>query len=204
MLPMKSSLNNCLNSIHTWGEPEQNPMKRMFLTRLGGIAGTAIETTAIGWSVVRIGMLCTRECKNVCMRTFCRIIPAASSCMKYVDNPSLKQSIKDAFMDTCKLIAGVATTLFIGIIFSPELNFRIHIKLGLAVNNLTVQKQKELDAKLRTETKAAEITKARAEQFAQFEQERKALKDAQDQEDAIDSHLAELLYPKIMRYKTSN
>lgn len=197
MTTIKSILNNTLNKIHDWGEPQCHPMKRMFLTRITSVACIALEASGLAWTTVRIATLSVQEARILSAKGVCKIVPPMKKLLKSASKKSLALPIKEAYLDICRLTAGLASTILVGALFSPELNFRLHIKLRLAVDNLALKKQRELDAKVRIETKAAEITKARAERFALFELERKAAENAKAKEDAIDAHLAELLYPPL-------
>lgn len=186
MLLTKSLLNTSLNKIHGWSEPEQHPMKRMFLTRASSIGCCVLESAVLTLSVGQLGFLCGKKAKMECIKRLALVFPK-------IKHEEQDLPIKEAFLEVCKIVSGLASTIFSGIVFSPELNFRFHLQLGLAVDNLAVKKQKELETKLRVEAKAAEITKAREMRFAQFEADRTAAKEAQAKEDAIDAHLAQLL-----------
>lgn len=188
MIDIGFLLNHTLNRIHDWGDAEQPPMKRMFLTRISGIACGIVEAAGIAASSCRLSVLATRELARLLSRPMQAAFPASKCLRSYSQHPSCFEETSTTFLTLCKRVAGLASTLFFGVVFSPELNFRLHIKLGLAIDTLAVKKQKELLAKLRVQEKTAEINKARAERFAKFEAERRVIKE----ELAIDSRLAEL------------
>lgn len=188
MTSLNTLLNTTLNHVHHWGEPEEHPMKRMFLTRATTVGCAVLEAIDLLWSTGRLAYVLGKEGVILSNKMYYQI--------KHLEphqNNNLT-SLKVAGKDTIALIAGLASTILIGSLFSPEVNFRVHIKLGLAVDSLAARKQKDLEIKLRIEANAAEVTKQRAIRFAQFEAERDAAKRAQAVEDSIDAHLAELLY----------
>ena len=188
-------LNTTLNQIHDWGEPEQHPMKRMFLTRVAGLGCAAIEAGVIALTTGHLIRLTASEAVTGSAKALRLLFPKSETLSKCADRPTHATQMKSALVELCHLVAGLASTIFNGIIFSPAINFRMHIKWGLAIDNLAVKKQKNLDAKLKAQAAAEAITQARAERFAQFEANRQAVKTAQAEEDAIDAHLAELLCP---------
>ncbi len=187
------AINALFNRIHEWGEPEQRPATRIVLTRLGGVAGSVIETFAIAYSSLNVGLKFGDTLGNISIKTISALFPKSRLATNLNKLPASLNNLKNNLLHVCKLIIGLASTLLLGTFFSPELNFRLHLKLGLVVDNLNIKKQKELKAKLTAETKAAEITQARASRFSQFQAERQAAKELQEQENAIDRHLAELL-----------
>lgn len=191
-------LNSLLNHIHEWGENEQHPMKRMFLTRFACFACSGIELFALGLSLANLGAEIGKAAISLSTRSL-QIIQAKGHPPKkeLLLDSIYSQRITKKFLLTCKLVAGLASTLLVGVILSPEVNFRIHLKLELAVDNLIIKKQKELKARGIAETKAIEISKARALRIAKFDAERLAHKKAQEKAQALDERLAELLLPKI-------
>lgn len=182
-------LNSLLNRIHEWGEPDKSLVKRIVFTRLGSTACLPVEVVSLAFSSLEIAWNATLFSYELGKKVK-RIVLREESSEHLPVNP-----LKNSFFTTCKLIVSIASTLIIGVILSPELNFRLHLKLGLAVDNLSVTKQKELQIKLETQRRAEEITKARAARFAKFEAERQAAKDEEIAKNAFDAHLAELLMP---------
>lgn len=120
-----------LNKVHEWTEPEQQPMTRMFLTRVGGIACAFFEVIAVGQSVPKIF--------------------AASNF----------SDVKIAVEKLCRLIIGLASTILIGIAFSPAVNYRIHIGLGIVMHDVALRKerQSQLNAQRQIEKSQSEADK---------------------------------------------
>lgn len=103
---MKIDFNTTIQQVHEWGGPEQNPLKRMFLTRIGSLACAILELVPVGRAILEL-------CKRPSQKTL---------------------------VDLCKAIAGLASTIFIGIVFSPEVNFFIHVKLQLVEDDFESRK----------------------------------------------------------------
>lgn len=118
-----------LQKVHAWGEPEQHPMKRMFLTRIGSIACAVLELQPLGQALGKFAITLN----------------------------------KPALIDLTKRIVGVTSTLVIGIILSPEVNYFIHVKLGLAKDDIAERKNRRDQQILEKELQ----DKARAEQLNQ-------------------------------------
>lgn len=102
-----------LNKVHEWTEPEQQPMTRMFSTRVGGIACAFFELIAVGQTALKI-----------------------FSAANFGD-------VKDSTEKLCRLIIGLASTILIGVVFSPAINYRIHIALGIVVHDVALRKEKQ-------------------------------------------------------------
>lgn len=103
-----------LNKIYEWTEPEQQPMTRMFLTRVGGIVCAFFELIAVGEAALKI-----------------------FSGSKFSD-------VKKSVEQLCRLIIGLASTILIGIVFSPAVNYRIHIGLEIVLHDVTLRKEKQV------------------------------------------------------------
>lgn len=181
-----SRLNRMANHIHECGGPEQHPLKAMGLTRIYSIALAAIEAASIIHSCFwRLPINLAKKSFN----SFHAVILRA----KGVQIPRIRSSLVENILATAKIIAGFAFTLFFGIVFSPEINFRLHQKLGLVVDNARARKEKALKAKVEMEAKNEAIRRDRAERLAQFQQERQAIRTREDiEEDNVDADLARL------------
>lgn len=190
------SVNDILNKVHELGQPEQRPVNRLGATRIWGVACAALESVALLFAPWHIGV----ALKNCTVQTACafmhELMPESAAFNSAGASSSSWQALKTASIGTAKLVAGVASTLFFGILLCPEVNFRIHLKLGLAVDNFSVKKQKELQTKLKAEMHAKEIAEARAARFAAFEAQRDAKWAADREEQAIDARLADLILNK--------
>jgi hypothetical protein len=184
------TVNGTLNRIHEWSEPARHPMARFFLARLGCIACTAIEAVAAAFAILE----CTKHAAEGLKRAIKALLIVNHQALENQAHRRIGcHTIIADLLEICKLIVGIASTVFIGIVFSPEINFRIHLKLGIAVDNLAVKKEKQLKAQIDTKIKAAKIAQERAERFAKFQAQRQTAKDASEQEYAVDCRLAELL-----------
>ena len=185
---LHEQINTTLNLVHEWGEFDQHPMKRFFLTRAGSVACIFLETAAAAWSVGRSAAVLFHSGKKFCVITCSRLFPKLEMLMDSRQQIPLKEEL----LMLCRRIAGLVSTLFIGI-FSPEVNFRNHKKLHLAIDNLSEKKERELRIRLETELKAAQIKRERLERFTKMQAEREAAEEAEEKERRIDSRLAELL-----------
>lgn len=174
-------LNSALNQIHYWSGPDQNPMKRMFLTRFAEIGCAGIEASLLAVRTMELGKLVV---KNL-MHTFYD----ATSASFY---PLLVVELTAKAEEVAALVEGLASTLFFGIVFSPEANFKIHLRLKLAVDDVAEKTEKERAAKLEAEQQKAEIIKMRNERFAKLEADQQAVKDADAEAYKVNSRLAEL------------
>lgn len=185
---------NCMfNRVHEWGEANRPPVNRILLTRLGTMAGAGIESLTIAFGSLNVGVKLGDIVTKYSMKTFSKLFPKSRFAANLPKSAASFNKVKDNLLLVSKLIIGLASSLLLGILFTPELNFRIHLKLGLIVDNLDIRKQKEQKATLDAEVKAAEITRLRANRYAQFQSQRQAAKNAEEKENAIDTNLAVLL-----------
>lgn len=152
-------LNLTLNQIHVWSEPDQNPMKRMFLTRFAEISSAGIELCLIAKKILELASL-------VLKNLFHPFLKVRSSASFY---PYLALELTAKAHETAQLVKGFASTVFFGMIFSPEANFKIHLRLKLVKDCQAEKTQKERSAKLQAELQKSEITNKRNERFAQLE-----------------------------------
>lgn len=188
-------INRVANRIHEWGEPGQYLWKQMGLTRVCGVALAAIEAISILYhSAFLLAWQLPVNLYNKSLDIFCAIIPRVKKLENIRCQPShFEAATRNMLITIANIIAGLASSLFFGVIFSPEINFWLHRKLGLAVDNVGSRKEKVLKARLEAEVKAAAIRKDRDERLTQFQKERQATKSAEDQDDdAIDADLAKL------------
>lgn len=196
MQPTNSLISSALNQIHQWSEPEQNPMTRMFVTRLSELACAVIEISSIIFKVLEIGFLSAKQMTTLASKMALVIFPDSKKLHVYSHQPSLFPSIKAKGKDLCRLIAGFTATVFIGIIFSPEANFKIHLKLELVVDNLAEKNHIKLAAKLQAEMQKAKTKKVRIERFAKLEEAQPGGKKTETEAYAVELRLAELLFPQ--------
>lgn len=186
------AINSVLNRIHVWGEPSQHPATRMFFTRIANVGSAILEGLAIVYGSLNVGLRVGDAATTVSLKMVSTLLPhRLKNNLKNIST-SLNDLTKN-LLYVCKLIIGLASTIFFGIVFSPELNFRIHILLGLVVDNMDRRKQNELRAKVEADAKAVETTKERAARFAQFQSQRRMAREQEEQENAIDANLAEIL-----------
>src|SRR5262249_7549401 len=104
-----------IHNIHIWGGVEQHPLKAMCLPRIGSLVLAAIETTAIAYYSVRFLSFHA----NCIKRRIFKIIASDK------EDPAKK------ILFIVKIIAGTISSLFFGIIVSPEINILLHQKLRL-------------------------------------------------------------------------
>lgn len=188
-----SSVNNILNKVHELGQPEQHPLARLGSTRLWGVACAALETISLLFIPWQVGTAAI-DCSAKSFKSLMHEILPDSEMFKNSEPPanSILKLKKNCIL-AAKMIAGFASTVLFGIIFCPELNFRIHLRLGLAVDNFSVKKHKELQAKLTAELYAKEIAEARTKRFAAFEAERDAAWTSERERPSVDARLADLI-----------
>jgi hypothetical protein len=187
------SINAMMNEIHRWGETDQHPMKRMFLTRLGSAACSVFECAAVAKATLHLGATACRAATGLGVRIARFTFPHANWTSGTPTSSFNAGAINDAMNVLCRLIAGLASTVFVGVVFSPELNFKLHLRFGLAVDDLTAKKEREVAAKLAAEVSLAEVAQARKERFDAFETARNVKRQEEEDKNAIDSRLAELL-----------
>jgi hypothetical protein len=137
------NLNTVLNHIHGWSQPEHNPLTRFFVTRVAGIGCAAYEALAIGFTAVDwIGT-----------------------------GLSLSSEFSFKGCELCRRVLGLASSLFFGIIFSPEVNFKIHLKLKLVIDNISQNTQKIIERKLLQEKENRETAEIRKKHMVQLEEQ---------------------------------
>jgi hypothetical protein len=193
MFTNNSLLSKTFNQIHRWSEPEQHPMTRMFLTRITEIPCSVIEAASIVFKTLEFGLNGAKDLMTVSAKSAVKVLPNSKLLKEYAGQPLLLQDLKAQGREIGRLVAGLTSTIFIGVFFSPEANFKIHLKLGLVADNQAEKNQRTLAAKLQMELQKAEITKARNERFAKLEAAQQASRDAEAQAYAVNSRLAELL-----------
>jgi len=187
------TVNGTLNRINEWGQPTQHPMARFFLTRLDSIVCIAVESISVTYNTA-LALKHTSQAFTKLGARICLLIRPKSTALQnfYKRQPGLK-TIKKDLSYIARLIVGIISTILTGTVLSPEINFRIHLKLGLAVDNVAIKREKDLKIQLDTKMRAEKITKERAERFAQFQAERQMALQTEADEYAVDARLAELL-----------
>lgn len=196
-MPEFPEINWMLNRIHEWGQPEQHPLNRIGLTRLAGVGCVAIETLAVAYNAVQSLRIQTCCLIKGSMILFNKVVPGSRQLTTVDSLVSGLHDLKTCMIRIAKIIAGIASTIFFGLLFSPEINFRLHLKLGLAVDNWSVKKEKQIKDQQEFEIESATIKKERADRFAQFQKEIYAIKNAEKpKSDKYPSDLADLLIPK--------
>lgn len=181
-----SKINFIIYNIQKLGGVEQHPLKAMSLPRVYSIVLVALEATATVYYTMRF----------IAYHVNCR----KSQPYKIVASNVQDQTKKIFFI--AKIIAGTISTIFFGIIFSPEINIILHQKLGLVVdNNINARKEKALQIKLELESKNEAVKRERAALLAQFHNERQIVKsDDGLEDDTIDVDLSIL----FLQQKTQN
>lgn len=192
MVTPYSLIDSTFNQIHYWSEPEQNPMQRMFLTRLSEIGCVAVETFSLICKTIELMTLVGKQLIILSSK------PAGIfSYPKFHDSffPPffLLSDIKFGAEEMCRLIVGLASTIFIGIVFSPETNFKIHLKLRLIRDNLAEKTKKERAIKLLLEKQSAEIIKARKERFDTLKTLENATQETENKMKIVKNQLTKLL-----------
>jgi hypothetical protein len=162
-----SLLNTTLNKIHEWNEPEYHPLKRMFLTRICEVGCAAIEASVVVRKMAELTFTCFKK-------------------------PS-KHDLKSRVSEISRLIIGLSSTIFIGMLFSPEGNFKIHVKLHLAIDTLAEKNQKILTTKLQAELAKNEVNAIRDALFSKLEEIQRATNQEQTPLHIAHSRLVELL-----------
>lgn len=193
------AVNSVLNRINEWSEPNRKPFTRVICSRLGTAACVPVEVAAIGilalQVICRVGVSGLNTAKKIFNVVFLKK-PAIQKNGSGDDSKKAAENLKK-LLTIAKLIIGIVSTILIGIIFSPKMNFRFHMDLGLAVDNLKEQKEREMAIKLDLENKKSEVERARARRFEEFQSEMESEKQAREQEQAIDTRLAEFLVPQV-------
>lgn len=157
------------NCIHEWGEPGQNIWKQMFLSRIGSAALVALETVSVLFE--SMNFLVVKIPQGICSLN--------------------SQGLVSKVSLIGKMVLGAISSIFFGVVFSPELNFFFHRKLGLAVDDIALRKEKALQVMLKEERKAVELRQKKEAELSRFEKERMKAEVELDEE--LDAELAELL-----------
>lgn len=131
------SVNCVLNTIHEWGAPQHHPLKRMAFTRLGSIVSLSTEIASIFSNSAFLG------------------IQIANHLLDLSSKKVNLSSKKNDLWNRCRIIfqfaLGVVSTAIFGLVISPEINFHIHLNLGLVDDNLREKKRQELNERLAAE-----------------------------------------------------
>lgn len=186
-----------MNDIHRWGENDQHPLVRMFLTRAGALACAAVEIGACVKASIHLSVLSAKASAIYAAKVGHFAFPSAQSIAKYALKPINQEQIKETFRDLCYLIAGFASTLFAGVIFSPAINFHNHLYLGLVADDLAVKRERETAARLAAEATISELNRARAERYDLFTGTRDRQRAEELEKNKVDSRLADLLCPSV-------
>ena len=184
-----------MNDIHRWGENDQHPMVRMFLTRTVGLVCAFTEIGASIKQSFHLSILTAKASAVFAAKVGRLAFPNNPWLTTHSLKPIPKEDIKGSLEDLYKLVAGIASTIFIGVLFSPEINFRNHLFLGLAADDLAVKRERDLAAKLAAENTIAELARARAERYNIFVEARDAQRKEETEKNRVDSRLADLLCP---------
>jgi hypothetical protein len=179
-------------------------MTRMFLTRLTELACAVIEVASIVFNMIKLTIIATKQLLRFSSKLAITLFPQSKFLQASSNQSSFLPEIKATSLEISRLITGLASTVFIGVIFSPETNFKIHLKLELAIDNLAEKTQRKLAAKLRSELQKAEIIKARTERLAKLNVEQLETKQAEIEANSVDSRLAELLAPLAFKKYRGN
>lgn len=143
------------NHVHMWSQPSQDPMKRMFATRLASIACAVAETALIIFKMIEQWRTIGQRCLGI----------------KTAATIPLYHELRQRREEIGRLALGLLGTLSLGIVFSPTANFKLHVWLQLVVDHVAEQAQKERQAKLQAEEKKKEIEQARTVRFVKLEAE---------------------------------
>jgi len=181
------------NQIHLWNGPTHHPLKRIALTRLSSIACVALETIGIATAMFRATKHFCLTLKYLSLDAVHHISPKFASAFDPVQLQSNTAELKRSLIDLCYRVAGIFLTIFVGIIFSPEFNFRQHLELGLIDDISAMKMEKSKKNEEIYAVNAAIINKQRAERSAAWEAQRQADRESAEQESAVDAHLAEIL-----------
>lgn len=151
-----SALNSVLNRIHEWGQPENHPLKRIVLTRAGGVAAISLEAVSLVVKPFVLGFQSLGFISKLPLKVVKWIVHSEKLNAwdeKLPGSKDLIHTVKRIY----QYFVGLLSSAFFGVVFSPELNFRLHLKLGLAIDQLADRKKKDLEAILSVETKGPEI-----------------------------------------------
>ena len=127
-----------LNKICEWSEPSQTTTTRMFLTRSAAFACALFEVAAIGETIYK--GITTIFSNSTCKLEECKL----------------------SLFKIAKLTVGIASTVLLGIAFSPAINYRIHVALGLVEYDLNLSKQRQAMANAHQQLKQEETKAADA------------------------------------------
>lgn len=188
-------INGVLNWVNEKNQPECNPLARMFLTRLGGVVCLVTEAVTVVFNALKALQRSATNVFSFTRRSFLMLCCCMCGRLPRKEGIPMRERFRTRILNICKLVVGIASTIFFGIVFSPMLNFKIHIKLKIAVDMLAEKRRKEQVANDETLRVIREVEEGRAKRFAEFLESRQLEKEAKEQENAIDAHLAELLIP---------
>lgn len=192
MLTVNTHLQSTLNHIHYWGNSDHSPMQRMFLTRIASAACIPLETFILAIKTMEIGIHFGKEIFKISSRLISHILPLPQSnaSIKY---SSLSLELKYRGLKICQRIIGLASTVFIGCFFSPETNFKIHVKLGLVKKDPSLDFQNTF-TKEQIELKKNEIEKTRSERMVDLQNPHSKTDFYQQEIRVINNQLAQLLF----------
>lgn len=128
------SVNRVLNTLHEWSAPQHHPLKRMAFTRLGSIVCLSTEITSFCVNSIFLGLQTANYLLDLSF--------------KNIDLSSQKKDLWKRCTIIFKFALGVISTAIFGLVVSPEINFHIHLKLGLAIDHLSERKRRELNQRL--------------------------------------------------------
>lgn len=163
------TLNTALNKIHSWSQPEQPPMMRMFLTRTIEIVAAVIEAATIVFTAIGFVYSCGKQLVISSSQIGLEIFPHTQRLQEFAHLPSAINDIVSNARGIASLIGGLASTIFFGIFISPEANFKIHLRLELVTDDLATQSKNTLTAKLELEKQKSEVNKTRSNHLASLE-----------------------------------
>ena len=196
MLSTTRLLSTPMNQIHCWSEPEQHPMSRMFLTRIGGVGIFFMEAAVLFFKTAEVGAVCGMEGLVSTCKGAVKLFPDLRHVEWINDHAkvgSFVELLKESFHEIAQLIKGLVSTLFLGIVFSPESNFKYHLQLNLVFDDLAEKSHRKRAAKLQEELLKAEITEARNARFAELESAQTKAKQIKLDAYLVNTRLAELL-----------
>lgn len=190
------AVNAILNRVNEWSEPDCTQMVRVVGARLATLGCVVVEVSAIG--IVSLQVL-KRLCSNA-INTGKKVYRMISLWKNANGKESVKvipvphtESLVRKLLNICKLIIGLASTILVGIIFSPKGNFEFHMTLGLAVDQLTARRQKAIEDKQNLDLMKITVENAREKRFFEFQAARQAERETLEKAQSIDPHLAEKL-----------
>lgn len=182
-----------MNDIHRWGENDHHPLVRIFLTRATGLGCAAVELSFAAKAGFDLCVVSAKAAVVFAAKVGHFAFPGSESLAKHAVKPLHEEVIQQTFHRFRNLIAGMISTVCVGILFSPELNFRNHLYLGLAEDDLAVKKEREMAAKIAAEATLSEVARVREERYLHFVQQRDAKRREEAERNRFDSRLANLL-----------